>query len=152
MRYLSYEPNLMRITEPPVRSYVAPRLGGRRGTDNYAAQVARNKRRRMQELLQENYKEVKIDVPPAFIKGNQARPGKTVNSRRVLALKRSLANVFDDDPSNSALHAKLAAKPSKYPSKPRCVVCGYFSSVTCTKCTSKACGLKCLKGHQCVVN
>lgn len=139
----------MRISEPPTRPAAAPKTG-RRGLENYAGQILRAKKRRLQELGSENYREAKIDVPPAFIKGNQARPGKTVNTRRVLGLKRSLANVFDDDASGTAYHASLAAKPSKYPPKHRCAVCGYFGNTVCTKCGGRSCSLRCSKAHQCV--
>lgn len=42
----------------------------------------------------------------------------------------------------------IAAKPSKFPAKKICAVCGFFSLYTCQLCGSLYCSLKCLEIHK----
>lgn len=42
----------------------------------------------------------------------------------------------------------IVAKPSKYPAKKLCSVCGFFSSYTCQLCGTFYCSLKCLEIHK----
>lgn len=117
-----------------------------RGSEATAVTQQRAARRRLQELMSENYKESKIEIPASFIKGG-FRPGKTVNSRRVLGSKKTLANVFDDDTAAAEQYFALAAKPSRYPVRPRCNVCGFFASTRCMRCGAPNCSLRCTRVH-----
>jgi len=130
------------------RAPLTQHLGGSRGRshDSSEAQRQRAVKRRLQELNQENYKDTKMEIPPTFIKGG-LRPGKTANSRRVLASKKTIANVFDDDPSGAEAYFTLHGSASRYPSRPRCLVCGYFSAIACMKCGGKLCSRKCDRMH-----
>lgn len=125
------------------------RVGGSRsrGTEASSVKIARARKRRLQELAQENFKDVKLEIPPAFVKGG-FRPGKTVNSRRVLGSKKTIANVFDDDPTGADNYMALAASPSKYPSRRLCGVCGYIAKVTCMRCGANHCSLRCDVSHR----
>lgn len=143
----------MKITNAEVNQYAAkqPKLsvfGSRtRGVESLNVNQERAHRRRMQELLNENYKDAKIETPQVFIKGG-FKTGKTTNSRRVLGSKKTLANAFDDDPTNTEVYLSMVSEPSKYPVRLRCVVCGYFSNSKCLKCGSHTCSLKCDKLHK----
>lgn len=117
-----------------------------RGAEASSVQIARAKKRRLQELAQENFKDVKLEIPAAFITGG-LRPGKTVNSRRILGSKKTIANVFDDDLNGAESYMALAAKPSIYPAKKLCGVCGYLAKITCMRCGAKHCSLQCDKLH-----
>ncbi|GMM51858.1 hypothetical protein DASB73_028210 [Starmerella bacillaris] len=139
----------MKITDAEVilktSKHVPVTSGSRtRGTEASAVTQQRTIRRRLQELTNENYKEVKIDTPTSFTKSKQ---GKTVNSRRVLGSKKTLANVFDDDTASAEYYYSLVAEPSKYSVKLRCNVCGYFGNTKCSKCGASSCSLTCVKLH-----
>lgn len=109
------------------------------------AQKLRNKR--IVELNLDNFKELRLEIPPGMLKGGP-KSGKTVNSRRILASKKSLVNHLDSDPKSLERFLGIASKPSRYPKSAKCNICGYFASDRCLKCGSRFCGFKCLATHQ----
>lgn len=124
-----------------------PVVGYGRSAEANATQAAKARRRRVHELMTENHRDnVKIEIPPVFLKGG-AKAGKSVNSRRVLASKKSLTNHLDDNPAAYQKYLSAAAAPSPYPSRKRCAICGYNSQGSCIRCGTEYCSLQCDRVH-----
>ncbi|PRT53562.1 SWR1 complex subunit vps71 [Wickerhamiella sorbophila] len=119
---------------------------GARTVDAAKVSQQRARKRRINELMNENFRDVKIEIPPAYLKGGP-KAGKTVNSRRILASRRTLANHLDDDQSATQKFLSMAARPSPYPSRPKCSICGYFSNAVCIRCGARYCSLACMNVH-----
>lgn len=125
-----------------------PVVGYGRSAEANAAQATRAKRRRLHDLTSENHRDnVKIEIPPIFLKGG-AKAGKSVNSRRVLASKKTLTNHLDDNTAAYHKYLAAAASASPYPSRKRCAICGYNSQASCIRCGTEYCSLQCDRIHQ----
>lgn len=115
--------------------------------------------RRLAELERENYNEnVKIELPKLDLqpeykdklpKGGAAnRTGVSVNSRRILASRKTLVNHLDGDPNSAKSYFNAVAPPPDYPPRKLCSICGYWGKVSCIKCGARYCGAKCGETHK----
>ncbi|KAK9453343.1 hypothetical protein V1511DRAFT_512976 [Dipodascopsis uninucleata] len=102
--------------------------------------------RRLAELERENYHDgIKIDVPRS--EGRQSS-GKTAGVRKLLASKKTITNLFDEDEAGANEYYATAARPSTYPSRALCSVCGYWGDITCMRCKARYCSLPCEATHR----
>ncbi|KAA8909628.1 hypothetical protein TRICI_004463 [Trichomonascus ciferrii] len=119
----------------------------------------RAQNRRLAELERENYHEnVKIDIPKLDLnpeakeklpKGGAAnRAGVSVNSRRILASRKTLANHLDDDTNSARTYLNAVAPPPTYPPRKLCSICGYWGKICCIKCGARYCGAHCEATHK----
>eukprot|EP00741_Cyanophora_paradoxa_P019178 tig00021123_g18516.t1 len=51
-------------------------------------------------------------------------------------------------PSHIPTYLTAAVKPSRYPARHFCHVCGFFSNYTCTRCGMRYCSARCLGQHK----
>lgn len=111
--------------------------------------------RRIAELERENFIETRIDTPKLDLvpeavqtKKSSQRVGNTVNSRRILASKKSLSNHLDDDPTNATVYENGKVEGSDYPVQKLCTICGYWGKVTCIRCGARYCDMVCEATHR----
>lgn len=124
-------------------------------------------KRRIAELERENYNEqhLRFDIPRIDIqsqtggytsennKRRQARShtnrsGATPATRRILASRKTLSNLLDDDHISAQSLSNLVTKPAKYPVKHLCSICGFQGIYVCMKCGLRYCSLKCDSTHK----
>ncbi|KAK9479489.1 hypothetical protein V1514DRAFT_328063 [Lipomyces japonicus] len=120
---------------------------GRRKTQTKSLQsnsstIQRAIQRRLNDLERENYHDtIKIELPRTFA-------GKTVATRKILTSRKTLTNLFDEDEHGAAAFQSVAAQPSVYPGRHLCSVCGYWGTITCTRCSARYCSLACQDTHR----
>lgn len=123
-------------------------------------------KRRIAELERENYNEqhLRYDTSRVDIiasssnaishgkrrptKAQNNRSGATAATRKILASRKTLSNLLDDDPQGARLLSDLVVRPPKYPVKTLCSICGYQGVYSCTKCGLKYCSLACDLTHK----
>ena len=67
--------------------------------------------------------------------------------------KIDLAKVFyqefyDEDSMNFPNYLSVVAKPSKFPPRFFCSVCGFWAKYSCTRCGLRYCSMKCQETHK----
>lgn len=144
----------------------AAAYGNQRTADSATRQRAI--RRRLNELDRENYNEShlryeapRVDVIIGHLASNGAlqgkkktskqqsgRSGSTPATRKILASRKTLSNLMDDDPQGARSLSDLAVQPSKYPVKNLCGICGFHGIYSCVKCGLKYCSLTCDLTHK----
>lgn len=141
-----------------------------RFTDNATRQRA--VKRRVAELERENYNEQhlrleipRIDVTPGHsiiaaseaqgfpnrrrpAKSQTSRSGSTPATRRILASRKTLSNLLDDDPPGAQALLNLSTPPARYPLKHLCGICGFQGVYVCIRCGLRYCSLKCDSTHK----
>eukprot|EP00759_Apiculatamorpha_spiralis_P026929 PhF_6_TR29828/c0_g1_i1/m.43796/K11663/ZNHIT1, VPS71; zinc finger HIT domain-containing protein 1 len=70
-----------------------------------------------------------------------------LNVKKVLEDFKKQSGKATSSSTNAPNYFSATMKPSRYPVKPSCSVCGYFSSYTCTKCKAKFCSIPCKEKH-----
>lgn len=122
-------------------------------------------RRRINELERENYNEqyLKNEIPKVDViighlasngnkkrtmKQQSGRSGSTPATRKILASRKTLSNLMDDDPQGARMLSDLIVAPSKYPVKNLCNICGFHGKYSCVKCGLKYCSLACDLTHK----
>ncbi|KAK9325038.1 hypothetical protein V1517DRAFT_315837 [Lipomyces orientalis] len=137
---------LVELVQTVTASSTAPgrKKGPIRQSDSAAVQRTIN--RRLADLERENYNEgVKIEVPKTEVARSS---GKTPAVRRILASKKNLSNLFDEDETGAGEFYSAAVEPSRYPTRHLCSVCGYWGSITCIRCGARYCSLACEDTHR----
>ncbi|PWN50714.1 hypothetical protein IE53DRAFT_368669 [Violaceomyces palustris] len=72
--------------------------------------------------------------------------------KRLLSSRKGFSSLLEDASghplfSSPPNYITASARPSRYPAKPICTICGYWGSITCGRCSEKYCGLKCGATH-----
>ncbi|KAJ8104162.1 hypothetical protein POJ06DRAFT_243764 [Lipomyces tetrasporus] len=137
---------LVELVQKVTASSTAP--GRKKGPirQSNSAAIQRTINRRLADLERENYNEgVKIEVPKA--EGARSS-GKTPAVRRILASKKNISNLFDEDETGTREFYSAAVEPSRYPTRHLCSVCGYWGSITCIRCGARYCSLACEDTHR----
>lgn len=161
----------------PARSKrnVATTNFGIRSRQTDGATKQRAIKRRIAELERENYNEqhLRFEVPkvdyftapsqqgtptaPGTTQGHSKRrsskmnvlkSGATPATRKILASRKTLANLIDDDPAGAQALSELCTGPSKYPLKHLCNICGFKGKYSCMRCGLRYCSLKCDYTHK----
>ncbi|KAF5097382.1 hypothetical protein D0Z00_002419 [Geotrichum galactomycetum] len=122
-------------------------------SDSASRQRAINKR--LLELDRENYNEPASGSLSSITGGGAARDldpgrrGSTPATRRILASRKTLTNLLDDDPAAARDTVLVLAAPPKYPLRLRlCSVCGFESKYVCARCGYRYCSLACDETHK----
>jgi zinc finger HIT domain-containing protein 1 len=55
---------------------------------------------------------------------------------------------YETDETAIPNYLTAKARPSRYPTRQFCTVCGYASTYSCQRCGMRYCGLECLTAHQ----
>ncbi|KAI9314388.1 hypothetical protein BX666DRAFT_447697 [Dichotomocladium elegans] len=120
----------------------------------------RHLKRRLESLERDNHQSLN-DVE-GLISVALAQQEDEVPSSRKKKLKASKANIYsvktnlnvliedarlDSLPPNVPSYLTCAAKPSQYPARHFCTVCGFQSNYKCTRCGMKYCSVSCLGTH-----
>lgn len=131
-------------------------------------------KRRISELERENYNEQHLrfeipryDVSTSLMMSNNSssqhlfhgrkrqstkhptnKSGSTQATRRILASRKTLSNLLDEDQQGSQSLNELISPPAKYPLKHLCSVCGFQGIYSCMKCGLRYCSLKCDSTHK----
>jgi zinc finger HIT domain-containing protein 1 len=121
-------------------------------SDSASRQRAINKR--LLELDRENYNEPASGSLSSSGGGaardlDPGRRGSTPATRRILASRKTLTNLLDDDPAAARDTVLVLAAPPKYPLRLRlCSVCGFQSKYICARCGYRYCSLACDETHK----
>lgn len=113
--------------------------------------------RRIAELDRENYNDQYLrhdtsNLDTLLAHSKRARSlnsrGSTPATRKILASRKTLSNLQDDDPEAVADVETILAMESKYPDVYLCSICGYESKYLCTKCGYRYCSMACDETHK----
>lgn len=122
-------------------------------SDSASRQRAINKR--LLELDRENYNNPasgSLSSSSASGAGRDLDPGRrgsTPATRRILASRKTLMNLLDDDPAAARDTVLVLAAPPKYPLRLwLCSVCGFKSKYVCARCGYRYCSLACDETHK----
>ncbi|KAF8307351.1 hypothetical protein DL93DRAFT_2064895, partial [Clavulina sp. PMI_390] len=130
-------------------------------------QIARRKKRHLEELERSNYTEPKFSITGEEVKedgggtakdrmrstiSDQQRQSST-SIRNILLYRKNLSTLVDDLASSSRKsdepsYITAVAPPPSTPRQPFCSVCGYWGKYSCQKCGMHYCQLSCQSTHQ----
>ncbi|GBB92149.1 hypothetical protein RclHR1_19700007 [Rhizophagus clarus] len=119
----------------------------------------------LNELEKDNYQEIpELEIVTGTISKprrvsdladtSQHRKSKRTKSQHIKSIsKRSFKALLDESriaekPLDIPTYLTAAAKPSRYPPRKFCSVCGFISAYACKKCGMKYCSLKCKETHE----
>ncbi|KAI9017303.1 hypothetical protein BC832DRAFT_588574 [Gaertneriomyces semiglobifer] len=81
-----------------------------------------------------------------------AKRGKKSAVKRMLFQKKNFAQLVAESgiaamPQDTPTYLTASAKPSRFPARKFCSVCGYFSRYTCVRCGVRYCCISCREAH-----
>ncbi|EPQ31855.1 uncharacterized protein PFL1_00054 [Pseudozyma flocculosa PF-1] len=90
--------------------------------------------------------------------GVDATSRKRINAevKRILSTRKGFNAMLEEATATTAAgdasssgpnYLSAAARPSRYPSRPLCSICGYWGSVACTRCGERYCSRSCGQTH-----
>lgn len=82
------------------------------------------------------------------IKGQSSKSGSTASTRKILASRKTLLNLLDDDPASARVAAVVLAVPPRYPVRHLCGICGSGGRYLCGRCGLRYCSLGCDETHK----
>ena len=84
-------------------------------------------------------------------KKKKKKTQKTV-SKKKLGERKTLEQMIMEDglskASDQPNYLTMRVKPSKYPPRQFCCICGFFSKYTCIRCGERSCCKKCFTVHK----
>lgn len=143
-----------------------------RVSDNATRQRAINKR--LTELEKENYNDqyTRFEIPnidalidtsiqtsgtgaPSSSKNKRrsfktqtSKSGSTPSTRKILASRKTLLNLRDDDPASAKDIVDVLSVPPRYPITHLCSMCGFESKYLCPRCGLRYCSMACDNTHK----
>lgn len=121
-------------------------------SDSSSRQRAINKR--LLDLDRENYNDTGLSSSSlsSSAAGRDLDPGRrgsTPATRRILASRKTLTNLLDDDPAAARDTVLVLTAPPKYPVRIQlCSVCGFEGKYVCPRCGYRYCSLGCDETHK----
>lgn len=82
------------------------------------------------------------------IKTQTSKSGSTPSTRKILASRKTLLNLQDDDPASTRDTQQVLSVPPRYPVKHLCSMCGGGGKYLCSKCGLRYCSLACDDTHK----
>jgi zinc finger HIT domain-containing protein 1 len=113
--------------------------------------------RHLNELEQDNYHTVQIEIPKSDrtlvisheLMTDSHKPHKlTMNVRKLLTTRKTLTNLLDEAKVAADIYRNAAVEQGPYPTRTFCSVCGYWGKYMCMQCGERYCGQGCLVTHQ----
>ena len=81
-------------------------------------------------------------------KSQTSKSGSTPSTRKILASRKTLLNLKDDDPASAKDIADVLSVPPKFPVTHLCSICGFSSKYICPRCGLRYCSLACDDTHK----
>lgn len=124
-------PNLDALIDTSIvqNSLLASSAAAAAADGNSAVTVLKNKRR-------------------SFIRTQTSKSGSTPNTRKILASRKTLLNLEDDDPASARDVVEVLSVPPRYPVKHLCGICGSGGKYLCPRCGLRYCSLNCDETHK----
>lgn len=80
--------------------------------------------------------------------GQNNKSGSTASTRKILASRKTLLNLQDDDPASARDAAEVLAAAPRYPVRHLCGICGSGGRYLCARCGLRYCSLGCDETHK----
>lgn len=81
-------------------------------------------------------------------KKRKARPGDIFKHKAKRSFQALIEELNTEVKDNQPSYLKAVARPSQFPGRKFCSVCGFISDYTCISCGIRYCSVSCLKTHQ----
>lgn len=82
------------------------------------------------------------------VKTQTSKSGSTPSTRKILASRKTLMNLQDDDPVSARDVQNVLSVPPRYPVKHLCSICGGGGKYLCSRCGLRYCSLSCDDTHK----